>query len=133
MRTMPASGKWNFRLRSADCGFGGRRAVGAIRRTRRRASLQNRNDVDLSFAKAQRGLNGFDKTHAIFRADYNPILNYLPARTKPFDFLVRIDAHNFIVDPNAKVTLLLEEIEEIARLRFCGNADPKCDQDCLAV
>ncbi len=109
MRTMPAGRKWMLPF----C-----------------VKIDN---VDPVFAKAQRGLNGFDKTRAIFRADYNPILNDLHARTKPFDFLVRIDAHNCIADPNAKVTLLLKKIEEVARLRFCRYADPKCDQDCFAV
>ncbi len=106
---MPAGGKWMLR------------------------SCVKIDNVDSIFAEAQRGLERFDKARAIFCADHNPILNYLHARTEPFDFLVRIDAHNFFVDPNTQITLLLNEIEEIARLRFCRNADPKCDQDCLAV
>ena len=77
MRAMPAGGKWMLR------------------------SCVEINNIDSAFAEAQRDLKCFDKAHPIFRVNYNPILNDLDTHTESFDFFVRIDAHNFIVDPNA--------------------------------
>ena len=40
---------------------------------------------------------------------------------------VGIDAHDFAVDPDAQITLLLEKVEEIARLRLRRNRNPERD------
>src|SRR5206468_2682056 len=93
----------------------------------------HRNYVYLTFAKAQRGLDCFDQSRAIFPSDGDPILNDLYTRTESFCFWIRVvHAHDFVVDPNAQVSLLLEEIEKLPRLRFQGHCDPECDKNIFA-
>src|SRR5205823_13807403 len=43
-----------------------------------------------------------------------------------------VHAHGFVGDPNAQVSLLLEEIEKLPRLRFRGYCDPECDENIFA-
>ena len=58
------------------------------------------------------------------------ILNDLYTRTEPFSFWIRVvHAHDFVVDPNAQVALLLEEIEKFPRLRSRGDCNPECDEN----
>ena len=88
-----------------------------------------RNHVHLTFAKAQRGLDCFDQSRAIFPSDRDAILNDLHTRAESFSFWIRIVyAHDFVVDPNAQVSLLLEEIEKFSRLRSRRDCDPECDE-----
>ena len=47
-------------------------------------------------------------------------------------FLLGIDPDNFAVDPDAEVALLLDEIEEVLRLRLWRDRHPECEQNCLA-
>ena len=58
------------------------------------------------------------------------ILNDLHTRAESFDFWIRVvHAHDFVVDPNAQVALLLEEIEKFPRLRSRGDCDPERDEN----
>ena len=102
MSAMPAGRKGKFfdcGLRIADWGFLPWRAK----------------DIDFALAETKRGLDRFHQAGAIFFADCDAILNDLHADAEPFDFWFGIYAHNFVVDPNAQITLLLEKIEKIAR------------------
>ena len=90
-------------------------------------------NVDLSFSEPKRGLQRFDKTRAIFRCDRNPVLNHLNARAEPSDlFGIGIHSHDFVVDPDSEITLLLKELEKFSRFRFCRNGDPKGDKNIFA-
>src|SRR5437588_6286460 len=91
-----------------------------------------RNDVDLVLAEAQRGFDRFDEASAIRFGDSDPVLNDLNARTESFDFFLRIDAHDFVVDPDAQITLLLDEIEKDTRFYFRRHCDPESDEHILA-
>src|ERR1700720_2658359 len=95
-------------------------------------AIRERDDINFVFAKAQRGLQRFNKTRAVCVADRNAILNDLNARTEALDFLVRIDAHDFVVDPATQIALLLDEIEKLARFRFGWNGDPEVEQHIFA-
>ena len=86
-------------------------------------------NVDPVFAETQRGLDRFGEARPIFLTDRDAILNDLHARAEPFDFCFAISADDLAVDPNAQITLLLEEVEEIARLGFRRNGNPEGDQD----
>ena len=89
--------------------------------------------IDLTLAKAQRGLDCFDQSRAIFPSDRDAILNDLHTRAEPFGFWIRVvHAHDFVVDPNAQVALLLEEIEKVPRLSSRGDCDPECDKNIFA-
>jgi hypothetical protein len=95
----------------------------------------DRDDSDAPFAKAQRGLDCFGQSRAIFPSDRDAILNDLHTRAESFSFWIRVvNAHDFVLQPNAQVALLLEEIEKLPRLRFRGDCDPECDEDgCRSV
>src|SRR5438045_9770175 len=90
-----------------------------------------RDDVDLVFPETQRGLNRFDQTGAVWFRYRNPVLNDLDTRTEAFDLFVGIDAHDFGVDPDAEITLLLDEIEEGAWFRLVWDRHPTSDQNIL--
>ena len=92
----------------------------------------NRNHVDAVFSKPQSGFECFNKASAILFRNNDSILNDLNARTEALDFLVRIDAHDFVVDPATQIALLLDEIEKLARFRFGWNGDPEVDQHIFA-
>ena len=119
MSAMPAGGERKFfdcGLRIADPGFLPWRA----------------NDIDFALAETKRGLDRFHQAGVIFFADRDAILNDLHADAEPFDFWFGIHAHNFVVDPHAQIALLLKKIEEIARLRFDRNRNPKGDENIVA-
>ena len=103
MRAMPTGGGWHFGFRIAACLY------------------SRRNDVDFTFPKTQSSFDRFHKTRAIFWIDRDSVLNDLHASTEPFDFRIGIHAHNYVVDPNAQITLLLQKLKERARLSFCGD------------
>src|SRR5205085_11860097 len=90
-----------------------------------------RDDVDLVFPETQRGLDRFGQTGAVWFRYRNPVLDDLDARTEAFDLFVGINAHDFVVDPDAEITLLLDEIEEGAWLRLWWDRHPKRDQNIL--
>src|SRR2546423_15165153 len=112
MRAMPAGGKG-----MRDAGFGMR---------------VDGDSVDLVLAETKRGLDRFDKARAVPFRNRDPVLDNLNAGTETFDFFVGIDANDFVVDPDAEITLLLNEIEEGTRLRFRRHRDPESDQHVLA-
>src|SRR5262249_53864332 len=88
------------------------------------------NYIYLTFAKAQGGLDCFDQSCANFLGNSDTILNDLHTRAEPFGFWIRVvHAHDFVVDPNAQISLLLEEIEKLLRLGFRGHCDPECDEN----
>src|SRR5207249_10183904 len=106
-----------------------RPAFGSLRRGEHACVYSQGNDIDFALAETKRGLDGFHQARATFFPDRDAILNDLHADAKPFDFWFGIHAYNSIVDPNAQITLLLQEIEKIARLSFGGNRDPKGDKN----
>ena len=87
------------------------------------------NNVDAILAKTKRGLERFGQSRPIFVGDRDAILNHLHSWTKPIDLRVGVHAHDFAVDPNAEVTLLLQKMEKIARLGFLGNRNPERDEN----
>ena len=93
----------------------------------------NRDDVYFSFSKSQSCFDSFNQARASFLRNRDSILNDLNARTESFDlFWIDIHAHDFVVDPDAQITLLLEELEKLSRLGFGRNCDPKRDQNIFA-
>src|SRR5262245_45427601 len=82
-------------------------------------------NVDLSLAEAERGLDRFDDPRAILVGDFDPVLDDLNTRAEPLDLCRIVNAHDFVVDPDAEIPLLLEEFEILARVGLRGNADPK--------
>jgi hypothetical protein len=90
-----------------------------------------RNNIYFSFSESQRGFERFDQSRAVFVADRDAVLDDLHARAQAFDFFVGIDAHDLVVDPNAQITLLLEEIEKRARFCFRRNRNPESDENSI--
>src|SRR6267143_810557 len=87
-------------------------------------------NVDFAFAEAERGLERFNQARTIFLSDRDPVLDDLDPRAESFDlFGIVIHAHDFVVDPNAEITLLLKKLEKFSRLGFRGNRYPKRDQN----
>src|SRR6516162_2610425 len=90
----------------------------------------NRDDVNFSFSKSQSRLQRLNQARAIFGSDRDSILNDLNPRPKPFDFFwIGIDPHNFIVDPDSEVTLLLEKFEKLLGIGFGWNGNPKRNEN----
>ena len=85
-------------------------------------------NVDAVFAEAERDLDCFGETRAIFLADRDSVLNDLHARAESFDFCVGIDAHHLAAQPDAQITLLLQKIKKIARLGFERDGNPEGDE-----
>src|SRR5438874_2010092 len=92
---------------------------------------RKRDHVDLVLAKAKSGFDRLDEAGAIRLGNGDAVLDDLDAGAEAFDFFVRIDADNFVVDPDAEIALLLDEIEEGARFCFRRDRDPESDQDIL--
>src|SRR5437762_11744600 len=92
---------------------------------------RKRDDVDLVFAETEGGLDRFDEAGTVRLGYGEAILDDLDAGAEAFDFFVRIDADNFVVDPDAEITLLPNEIEEGARFCFRRDRDPESDQEIL--
>src|SRR4030081_3725802 len=92
-------------------------------------TIRERDDINFIFSKPQSGFERFDKARVILFRNRDAVLNDLNTRTETLDFLVRIDAHDFVVDPTTQIALLLDEIEKLARFRFGRNGDPEVDQD----
>ena len=93
----------------------------------------NRDDVYFSFSKSQSCFDSFNQARASFLRNRESILNDLNARAESFDlFWIDIHAHDFVVDPDAQITLLLKELEKLSRLGFGRNCDPKRDQHIFA-
>src|SRR4051812_487310 len=86
-------------------------------------------DVDAIFSKTQSCLERFSNTRTILVSDRNPILDDLHARAESINFCVGIGAHDFAIQPDAQVALLLEKLKELARIGFRGNGNPERDQD----
>ncbi len=79
----------------------------------------NRDDVYFSFSKSQSCFDSFNQARASFLRNRDSILNDLNARAESFDLSwIDIHAHDFVVDPNAEITLLLEKLEKLSRLGF---------------
>ncbi len=88
-------------------------------------------DVDFTFAETERGLERFNQARTIFLVDRDAILNDLNPAPKAFGvdfFWIVIHADDFVVDPNAEISLLLEELEKRSWFGFGRNCHPKCDQ-----
>ena len=86
-------------------------------------------DVDFTFAETERGLERFNQARTIFLVDRDAILNDLNPGAESLDFFrIVIHADDFVVDPNAEISLLLEELEKRSWFRFGRNCHPKCDQ-----
>ena len=64
----------------------------------------------------------------VFLRDRDAVLNHLHARAQPFDFRIGVYADDLVVDPYAKIPLLLKEFVERARLGFRRNGNPESDQ-----
>src|SRR5438067_3446243 len=92
---------------------------------------RKRDDVDLVFAETEGGIDRFDETGAVRLGYSEAVLDDLDAGAEAFDFFVRIDADDFVVDPDAEIALLLDEVEERARLCFRRDRDPESDQNIL--
>src|SRR5262245_63490160 len=43
-----------------------------------------------------------------------------------------VHANDLFLGPNAQISLLLEKIEKLPRLRFRGDCDPECDESIFA-
>src|SRR5207248_3348930 len=61
--------------------------------------------------------------------DCDAILNNLHTRSKPVELWIDVDAYDLVVDPDAQITLLLEEIEELPRVSFRRNGNPESDEN----
>src|SRR5260370_17588986 len=86
----------------------------------------NRDDVYFSFSKSQSCFDSFNQARASFLRNRDSILNDLNARTESFDlFCIDIHAHDFVIDPDAQITLLLKELENLPRLAFDRIGHPK--------
>src|SRR5207245_6116177 len=86
-------------------------------------------DVDFTFAETERGLERFNQARTIFLVDRDAILNDLNPGAESLDFFrIVIHADDFVVNPNAEISLLLEELEKRSWFGFGRNCHPKCDQ-----
>ena len=86
-------------------------------------------NVDFAFAESKRGLERFNQARTIFLVDRDAILNDLNAGAQALDFCrIVIHADDFVVDPNAQISLLLKELEKRSWFGFGRNCHPKCDQ-----
>ena len=119
MRAMPTGGEWHLGFRIGDCGKNILFFLLAFRFPL--SGFRNRYNIDFAFAETQSGFDRFYKTGAILWIDCDSVLNDLHPRTQPLDFWIDIDPHNCVIDPNAQITLLLQKLEECARLSFCRD------------
>ncbi len=85
--------------------------------------LPNRSAVSIASVNRARFSSAID----------DAVLNDLNARAEAFDFCTRINTDDFAVQPNAQIALLLEKLEEIARLGLCRNGDPESDENGFVV
>src|SRR4029077_7602924 len=81
--------------------------------------------IQLSFPEPQRRLDCLDQSCPIFLANRDPVLDHLNPGAELIDFRIRINSNNLPPDQDPEVALLLEKIEERARLGLCRNRDPK--------
>ena len=65
-------------------------------------------------------------------ADREAILDHLDARAEPELFVLAIRPHDFAVQPDAQITLLLEEGEKFRRLGLGRDRDPESEQPAFA-
>src|SRR4051794_18379208 len=85
-------------------------------------------DIDAVLAETQRRLERLDEARARLIIERDAILNDLHARAEPTDFLVRIRAHDFAIEPHAQIALLLQKREELLRVRLRRNRNPEREQ-----
>src|SRR5438874_13553314 len=78
---------------------------------------------DFALAEPERSLDGLEKTRASFRADSCAILHDGDERGKTFFRWRLVGAHDFSAKKNADITLLLQELEKVARLGFWRHGD----------
>ena len=92
-----------------------------------RRFLRDWDHIDLVFAEAEGGFERFDQARTIRLVNLDPILDDRHAATKSFNFIVGIDPNNFVIEPDPQITLLLDEIEELAWFSVSRNCDPERD------
>jgi hypothetical protein len=87
------------------------------------------NEVDLVLPETQGGFDRLDKARSRFVRNCQTILDDLHAGTEPDILDLAVGPHDFTVQPNAQVALLLEEGEESLRLGFWRDGNPERDED----
>src|SRR3954471_319157 len=116
MRTVPAGGERH--LRGTFCSG-----------TLLTLALRYRDDVDPIFSEAKRRLDCFSQSAAGLIGNGDAILDDLDTRSEPLDLLVPIDAHDFSIEKNPEISLLLQKSEKLAHLGLCRDGDPECNED----
>src|SRR4029453_12575023 len=86
-------------------------------------------EVDPVLPETESSLDRLDETRPCFIRNRQAILNDLHPGTEPDILDLGVGPNDFTAQPNAQVALLLEEGEEITRLGFWWNSNPKCDED----
>ncbi len=93
-----------------------------------RSAFRFRDHIDPVLSETQRRLERLDQPRAIFLGDRDAVLNDLHPRAEPADFLLGVGADDLPVQPDPKISLLLDELEEITRFRLRRNGHPKGNQ-----
>src|SRR5262249_34942783 len=85
-------------------------------------------EVDSVFPETKRNLDRFDEPGGILSADRQPVLDHLHPRPETNFFRRLVYPNDFAVQPDAEITLLLQELEKVIRVGFRRNCHPKSDE-----